>query len=463
MRILVVDDEEVALTSVRRILRRRGLAQVEVCDKGSDAVRLIREEDFDVVILDVLMPEIDGLHVLENTKPFKPRTEFIMVTAVDDIPTAVRAIQLGAYDYLVKPVDNERLILCVDRAQERRALLAGLAGSRSGRAPGEIPEEFSDIITQDARMMELLSYARIMAASGNPILVTGESGTGKELLARGIHRAGPFSKGPFIAVNVSAVPETMFENQFFGHEKGAFTGADARHAGYFEQADRGTLFLDEIGEMPLGLQVKLLRVVEEKSVTRLGGTRPVAADIQIVSATNADLDEACRQGRFRLDLMYRLRSAHIHLPPLRERQGDIPLMARHFLKQSCLKHNKDIRGFGPEAMDVLTRMSFSGNIRELAQVIENAVLLAHSTMIEPTHLGEKRSPLHSFARTLSSLKENDEVHTAYVLTSMKGDLKETARILGVSLRQAQRRIARMKRNPQWKSILAQPSTNGYPE
>ena len=264
MRILIVDDEEIALTSVRRILKRRGLRDVEACDGGKDAIARIKEEDFDLVLLDLLMPEVDGLQVLEATKPFKPDTEFIILTAVDDTQAAVKAVRLGAYDYLVKPVDNERLLLTIDKAYERKGLLSGLAGVRSGKDATAIPEAFSGIVTRSARVMELLSYSLIMARSGNPILITGESGVGKELLAHGIHRAGPSPDGPFIPVNVSSIPETLFESQVFGHVRGAFTGADRDYPGLFEQAHGGTLFFDEIGELPLNLQAKLLRVLEDK-------------------------------------------------------------------------------------------------------------------------------------------------------------------------------------------------------
>ncbi|NVM21189.1 MAG: sigma-54-dependent Fis family transcriptional regulator [Desulfobacterales bacterium] len=453
MRILIVDDEKTALTSVRLILRRHGLNAVEICDNGGDAISLIKEKDFDVVLLDLIMPEVGGLQVLEATKPFKPYTEFIVLTAVDDISTVVKAVRLGAYDYLVKPVDNEFLFLAIERAYEHKGLLAGLAGARSAGPETGVPDAFSDIITRDPRMKDLLSYAQIMAASENPILVTGESGTGKELLAQGIHRASSRKNGPFVAVNVSSIPETLFESQFFGHAKGAFTGATTDHAGYFEQANGGTLFLDEIAEIPVNLQVKLLRVLEEKTVVRLGESKQIPAYVRIVSATNADLEKACLEGRFRLDLLYRLKWAHVHLPPLREREADIPLIASHVLEKACARYKKDVRGFSPEAMDVLTHKDFPGNIRQLSQLVENAVLLADSTQILPHHLGEESAPVSSLSRTLCSLKEDVEMHMAYVLKHTNGDRKQAARILGVSVRHVQRKLAQMKKNPRWKALL----------
>ena len=444
MKILIVDDEEVSLTSVKRILKWRGIRDVEVCDNGKDAIKMIKEGNFDIVLLDLLMPEIDGMQVLESAKPFKPQTEFIILTAVDDIPTTVKAIRQGAYDYLVKPVDNELLLLSIDRAYERKGLLAGLSAT-ARRDVSDIPTAFSDTVTSSQQMKALISYAQVMARSGNPIMITGESGTGKELMARGIHRAGPAPDGPFVAVNVSAIPTTMFESQFFGHTKGAFTGADNRYSGFFEQADGGTLFLDEIGELPIGLQSKLLRVLEDKTFTPLGASKPVSVDIRFVSATNTNIERACQEGKFRIDLMYRLKSVYICLPPLRERKGDIPELAAHFLRNSCARHGKDIKGFSPETMDILVSKDYPGNIRELSQIVENAAVLADSSIVLPAHLGEIAQPLSSpSGRKLCTFKENYDLHLAFVLDSTKGDRHEAAKILGITLRQLQRKLAEMK-------------------
>lgn len=458
MRILAVDDEEISLSSIKRLLNWRGYKDVETCRGGAEAIRKLRMEDFDIVLLDLLMPEVDGLSVLETVKPYLPQTEFIILTAVDDLSTTVKAIRMGAYDYLVKPVDNELLILTIQRASERRGLLNSLAPAAAGRA-SDTPEAFAAIITKCPRMRSLLSYAQVMARSGNPVLITGESGTGKELVAQGIHRAGLSPDGPFVAVNVSAIPTTMFETQFFGHARGAFTGAESSYRGYFEQADGGTLFLDEIGELPPGLQSKLLRVLEDKTFTPLGSTRAVQVEVRVISATNMDLDRACREGQFRLDLYYRLKSAHIHLPPLREREGDAALLANHFLKESARRYGKEILGFSPEAMEIVAQGQYPGNVRELAQVVENAVLLAESPTILPRHLGEALPRPAPFARRLCTLKENDEAHVAYVLQNSGGDRKQTARILGITVRQLQRKLAQMRRDSQWRTLL---EDNGLP-
>lgn len=452
MRVLIVDDEEVALNSVKRLLKWRGIRSVDICGNGKEAINRIRENDYDIVLLDLLMPEVDGLQVLEATKPYRPHTEFIILTAIDDIPTTVKAIRMGAYDYLVKPMDNDLLFLSIKRAYEHRGLLIGLSVSARENQK-EVPEAFNEIVTQCPRMLSLLSYAQVMAASGNPVMITGESGTGKELMARGIHRAGSTPKGPFIAVNVSAIPATMFESQFFGHAKGAFTGAENAHHGYFEQADGGTLFLDEIGELPLALQAKLLRVLEEKSFYPLGAAKPIWVDVRVISASNRNLNKACQEGNFRLDLFYRLKSAHIHLPPLAERPGDIPLLARYFLKKACAQHKKDVQGFSPEAMELLNSKNYPGNIRELAQVVENAVLVADANYITPQHLGMTHTALSPFARQLCTLKENDEAHLVFVLINTNGDRNRAAQTLGITVRQLQRKIAAMKKNPRWESML----------
>jgi len=452
MKILMVDDEPIALNSLQRLLRRRGYREVEICDRAPAAVERIKSTDFDVVFLDLLMPDMDGLQVLEATKPFCPHTEFIMLTAVDEVDTAVKALRLGAYDYLVKPVDNERLVLVLEHAYERKGLLTGLAGASSGK-PITLSDAFAPIITQCPRMKELLRFAQTMAKSGNPVLITGESGTGKELLARAVHEAGPVPDGHYVPVNVASVSESLFESQFFGHVKGAFTGATMDYPGFFEQAHGGTLFLDEIGELPLTLQTKFLRVLEEKKVLRLGDPHQIPVDVRIVSATNVDLDKACQDGAFRLDLMYRLKSIHLHLPPLREREGDIPLLADHFLKKAALRHGKETKGFQPDTLEILQQQSYPGNIRELAQKVETAVLVSQEEYLPPEAFGQAAAPATTFARKLCSLKEDADLHTAFVLRQSNGDRNQTAEILGVTVRQVQRKIAEMKKEPHWQKLF----------
>ena len=451
MKILIVDDEHLTLKTIQRLLRRRGLRNCDLCDNGAEAISMLKKKQYDVVILDIIMPEVDGLRVLEVAAPMNPQTEFIVLTALDEVTHAVRAIKLGAYDYLVKPLDNERLLLTIERAYERKGMKAGL-GATLGRDL-DVPECFHDVVTRSTRMKELLVYAQVMAHSGNPILISGESGTGKELVVRGIHRASLYSKGPFVPVNMAAIPESLFESHFFGHVKGTFTGAEKDHVGYFEQAHGGTLFLDEVGELPLNLQPKLLRVLEDKTFTRLGDTKPTQVDIRIVSSTNRDLEKACREHAFRIDLLFRLKSAHIALPPLRDRTGDILLLANHFLSQVSREMGRESKGFSPEAMRILNSKQYPGNVRELFHLVTNAAIMARGEVIQPFHLSAEDTALKSFSRTLCSLRENEDAHVIYVLNQTGGNRKETARILGVSVRQIQRKVAALREDPRWRELL----------
>ena len=447
MKILIVDDEPIALKSLKRLLHRRGIENCDLSDNGKEALRLLEKNRYDVVLLDIVMPGTDGLQVLEAAAPVSPDTEFIMLTALDDTGHAVRATKLGAYDYLVKPVDNDRLLLTIERAYERKALKAGLGASLCGGKDRHPSQHFAAFITQSPRMRELFAYIEMMAASDIPILICGESGTGKELVARGIHRASRYAAGPFVPVNMSSIPDALFESHFFGHTRGAYTGAAADYAGYFEQADGGTLFLDEVGDLPLHLQPKLLRVLEDKTFNRLGDNRPLHVDVRIVSASNKNLDAECRANRFRSDLLFRLKSAFIPLPPLRERPADIPLLADHFIREIAKKMGKPEMRLSPEAARALTAGGYPGNVRELLQMVTNAVIVAEGSVIHPGHLPLGSAGEAAETRGLSSLRENEEAHILYVLKQTEGDRKEACRILGLSLRQLQRKIAALKTHP----------------
>lgn len=445
MGILIVDDEQVALNSVKRILQWQRYTDIATCGNGECAIEAIRSRDFDVVLLDILMPGVDGLEVLATCKPLRPQTEFIVLSAVDDVATAMKAVRMGAFDYLVKPVNNDRLLLTIERAFERRGMRCRIGACEW---TDDIPEAFRAILTHSRQMKQLIAYAEIMARSGNPVLITGESGTGKELMARAIHLAGPTPSGPFVPVNVASVPESMFEGLFFGFIKGAFTGAQSDQQGYFESANGGTLFLDEIGEIPAYLQAKLLRALEEKQVTRLGSSKPISLRCRIVSATNIEIDQACREGRLRLDLLYRLKSAHVHLPPLWERTEDIPLLARYFLDSANREYHKNIRDFTDEAMQLLQEHDYPGNVRELAQIVQNGVIMCDDDILQADHLALARRPQQSppllTKRSLCTFKENHEQHLAYVLQQTRGDRQQAADILGVSLRHIHRKIAELE-------------------
>ena len=456
MKILIVDDEEDILTSVRRTLKYKGFDEVEICSRSRKVLALIQEQDFDVVLLDIVMPEMGGLEILEAVKSQKPYTEFIIITGVDDIDTAVKALRIGAYDYLVKPLDTARVILSIERAYERKALSLGFSEMSKDHSCLEIPEAFSPIITRCPKMCGLMRYADIMARSGKSILITGETGTGKELFARSIHRAGSYGKGPFVPVNMASVPENLFESQFFGHAKGAYTGAADAAIGYFESANGGTLVLDEIGDLPPGLQVKLLRVLEEDQITRLGETTPRKVDVQILSSTNKDLAEACNSGAFRFDLYYRLSSAKIHIPPLRERLQDIPLLADYFCKAACSKYEKRVDALSPEVLESLTCGPYPGNVRELKQMVENAVLVADSPIPTTDHFPGDDATTPHFSRKAFTLKQNETAHIAYVMDLTHGNRSEAAKILGISLRHLHRKLAAMKKDGRWEDLFQKP-------
>ena len=450
MKLMVVDDEPVALRTMQRLLRRRGLDDCVLCANGAQALARLEAQPVDVVLLDLLMPEMDGMAVLEKAKPLHPRTEFIVITALDEVAQAVKAVRLGAYDYLVKPVEAERLLLTIERAYERLSLRAGL---EAGEEVEPVHPAFAPVLTSSPRMLEQLAYAAALARSGRPVLINGASGTGKELVARGIHAAGPRASGPFVAVNVSAVPESLFESQFFGHIKGAFTGASGEHQGFFQQAHGGTLFLDEVGELPPHLQPKLLRVLEERSVVPLGGSEAQVVDTGIVSATNRDLDQACAQGRFRLDLLYRLRAAQVVLPPLRARGGDVALLARHYLALACQDLDRPPLELSAGALARLEAHDFPGNVRELAQLMHNAALKALGSRVEAHDVLPGAAPDDPLARRLCSLHENEAQQVAYVLQAVSGDRREAARVLGLSLRQVQRKVAALQQDPRWVHLL----------
>ncbi|MCB0731025.1 MAG: sigma-54-dependent Fis family transcriptional regulator [Ignavibacteriae bacterium] len=453
MKILIVDDELEALNSHKRILKREGFENIDLCDSGIEAPEKIKKNNYDIVLLDLIMPEISGLEILENTKPTKSDTEFILITAVDDIQTAVKAVKMGAYDYLIKPVEPERLILAINRAYERKGLLTSLYQSGMNENDDEINPVFKPIVSKSSKVINLFRYTEVMANSGNPIMITGESGTGKELFAKAIHKLWT-PNGPFIPVNVASVPESLFESQFFGYNKGAFTGANQTHSGYFRQANNGTLFLDEIGELPLSQQPKLLRVLEEKLVYPIGDNKALPINVKIVSATNIDINIACKEGKFRLDLLYRLKSAHINLPSLNERIEDIPLLTHHFLNLFKVKYNKPDMKISPEAIEVLKMKHYLGNIREFSQIIENAVILSDRNIILPTNLGSDIiSEISVKDFNLKTLKENSEDHVIKVLAHTNGDKKSAAKILGLSLRQVQRKISEMKDNSRLREMI----------
>ena len=387
-RVLVVDDDLAHRTMLCAALRKEGFL-TEEADDGVEAVHLVEKTFFDIILLDLKMKQMGGLEALERIKQLSPAIPVVLITAYASVRTAVEGMKLGLCDYLMKPVDIDELMAVI-----RKALRMDEA------APETIPDledrefDFSDIVGQEGGLRETLEIVRLVARSDATVLITGESGTGKERIARAIHRNSHRAARPMIPINCAALPENLLESELFGFEKGAFTGADTKKMGKFELASGGTLFLDEIGDMSPITQAKVLRVLQEGVFERLGGTRSLQADVRIIAATNKNLEAEVEKGNFRSDLYFRLSVVPVHLPPLRERRADIPLLVDHFLKKYVRKNNRLIRGFSPEAMDLLSRYTWPGNVRELENLVERAVLLSRTTLIgvDSLPLSLKRLP-----------------------------------------------------------------------
>lgn len=384
-RVLIMDDEPAERRKIAGFLEAKGH---EVVGVGSvpEAVDAIKRERFDVFLTDCNIPGVDALRTSDEARKINPDTAVIIMTAYGTIETAVKAIKAGAYDYLPKPVDPEQVALLIERVAERRDLI---------RENTELKEQlkerykFDEIVSTSRAMEDVLNLAGRVAASNATVLLRGESGTGKELIAKAIHFHSARAGYPLIKVNCAAFPEALLESELFGHEKGAFTGATARRIGRFEAADKGTVFLDEIGELSAGMQVKLLRVLQEKEFERLGGNQTIRVDVRIIAATNRDLEAAIRDGRFREDLYYRLNVVSVVIPPLRERKEDIPALMDFFIKRYSAENRKKIAGVSAEVRDLLMRYDYPGNVRELENIIERAVVLAKAGTITTNDL-----PIH---------------------------------------------------------------------
>jgi DNA-binding NtrC family response regulator len=369
--ILIVDDEPGARQSLEVILEDD--YQVLTGQSGEEAFEILQKEPIDLILLDVHMPEMDGLEVLRRIKEQDEEIDVIMVSALNLARKAVDAIKLGAYDYITKPYEPEDILSTVARVISKRKLYKELDFLRK---EVEASRGFDQIISQNKTMIEIFDLIKKVAYTSTNIMITGESGTGKELIARSIYRFGNRKNGPFVAINCAAIPSELMESEMFGHEKGAFTGAHTRTIGKFEYANGGTLFLDEISALRSDLQAKLLRVLQEREIERIGSNKPIKVDIQVISATNTNLEDAVAQGNFRQDLYFRLNVVPIHIPPLRERREDIPPLAKHFLNKFNIAFNKKTPGFTEKALDALVRYHWPGNIRELENLIERIVVLS---------------------------------------------------------------------------------------
>ena len=385
VRVLVVDDEAGMRRSLGIMLRREGYAVVEAAG-GRQAIEALGHDIVDLVVADLNMDDVSGLEVLRQVKQTSPDVEVILMTAYGTIESAVEAMKLGAFDFITKPFQPEEILLRLRNAADKRRLRQQVQQLRAEVQSVSAPE---GIVGVSEPLRRLLTNLPRVGQTDSTVLITGESGTGKELVARALHATSRRAQGPFVSVSCAALPEQLLENELFGHVKGAFTGALAARKGLLEEAHGGTFFLDEVGEAPLSIQSKLLRVLEERSIRRLGDNRSQPIDIRIVAATNRDLDAAVRDKVFREDLLYRLNVIRLHVPPLRERSEDIPLLARHFLAVHGRQLGRTLDGVAPDALAMLKRYPFPGNVRELSNVIEQAVALAAGPRVEPHDLPER--------------------------------------------------------------------------
>ena len=428
VKILVVDDEAIVRESLGDWLKDVGY-QVLTAENGPKALEVIEKEKPGIMIADLVMPGMDGIELMKRAKAQQPKIEVIIITAYASIPTAITAMKEGAYDYIEKPFCPERAELLVEKLVEHQELVEE---NLSLRQKLEDHYRFENIIAKSSKMQRLIELIKVVGKSNATVLITGESGTGKELVARAIHSQSHRRNKPFVAVSCAALPESLLESELFGHEKGSFTGAYAQKKGKFEFANGGTIFLDEVGEMSANIQVHLLRVLEEKEFTRVGGNEPIRVDLRVISATNKDLRKAIEKQEFREDLYYRLNVVNIELPPLRERKEDIPLLAEHFLNKFAMENKKEISGFSPEAMELVLGYDWPGNVRELENAIERAVILAKSSIITIADLPQENLSLAYSTTPRKNLKAVEKGHIWNILRETGENYSEAARILGIS-------------------------------
>ncbi len=440
---LIVDDDEVTCNLLEEVLSKEGY----LVDKASDGRQAIAKGEnklYDVVLTDIRMMDVDGMEVLRAFRQKSPETIVIMMTAFGSIETAIQAIKEGAYDYVSKPFKLDEIKLTIRRALEQKRLLQENLFYRQ-----ELITKYKlkNIVGSSPQMLLVYKTVARVAESRSTVLIIGESGTGKEMVARAIHFNSPRSAKPFVAVDCGSLAETLLESELFGHVRGAFTGAVTNKKGLFEEGDNGTCFLDEVGDIGLAMQAKLLRVIQEHEIKRVGGTEPTKIDVRIVAATNKNLEELVAEKKFREDLFYRLNVVSIHIAPLRERREDIPLLAEHFLRKYAAENEKPISRISPEALDLLTRYHWPGNVRELENIIERAIILSRHAIILPEDLPwrlrvEPSGIAETSLPSQISLIELEKMHIKKILEETGGNKKKAADILGIDRRTLYRMAAR---------------------
>jgi two-component system response regulator HydG len=453
IRVLVVDDEPSARSGLEKLLRQEGYA-VESAADGMAALGLVSDKPPDVVVTDLKMPRMDGMQLLAKLREQDAEIPVIVVTAFGDVASAVGAMRAGAADYLTKPVDFDALLVSIERVLERRDLRVEADTLRRQLRERE-GDGLEGLIGASAAMQKVYRVARQVAGARATVLITGESGTGKGELARAVHVKSPRAKGPFVALHCASLAESLLESELFGHERGAFTGAEKRRIGRFEQASGGTLFLDEVGEIPAATQVKLLRVLQERTFERVGGNETISVDVRLIAATNRDLAAAVHEGRFREDLYYRLNVVHIDMPPLRVRDTDVLLLANHFLRKFSSDNKRAIEGFSDQARAKIVAHRWPGNVRELENAIERAVVLCDGPQIEEEHLPIDVAPVAKGAVRIpgATMAEIERFAILSTLEATNGSTTRAAEMLDISVRTIQYRLheyglaAKARRSP----------------
>ncbi len=443
-KILVVDDEKGQREILKAILEAEGY-DVGTASGGKEALDAIQKTGFDLIITDLKMPGMDGNELMKHILRERPSMSVVVITAHGTIDSAVDAIRLGVFDYLTKPLDREKLLIVAKKAVEKSQLLC-----ENIQLKEQLEKQFrpEGIIGNDNKMREIFRMIKKVSGSSATVLIYGESGTGKELVARALHYAGPRASKPFMAINCAAIPETLLETELFGYEKGAFTGAYARSTGLFEAADNGTIFLDEIGDMNLMLQAKLLRVIQDRELRRVGGNSSIKVNVRLIAATNKDIEEEIKKGRFREDLFYRLNVIAFKIPPLRDRQSDIPELVTYFINKYNTSFDKRIKGVSDEAMNMLLNYNWPGNVRQLEAVIERTVLLHEGDII-----GVESLPMEIMTRPVMlgkidfelpddgiSFEEFEKEMLIKAMVKSNGILGKAAQLLGMSYRTLQYRL-----------------------
>jgi two-component system response regulator HydG len=437
--ILVIDDDKALRDACYQILSRQGY-QVELAAGARQGLALLERLSFDAILLDLVMPDLDGLEALKKVRALDPDVEVIIITGYGTIQSAVECIKAGAFHFLSKPFVPDDLRNLVSRALEKRRLdLENLYLRQELKAK----DERRVLVYESESMARIMDMIARVAPTDSTVLITGESGTGKGLVAQKIHQLSQRARRPFITVDCGTLVETLFESELFGHVKGSFTGADANKVGKFELAQNGTLFFDEISNISLEVQAKLLRAVEERKISKVGSHRVITVDVRIVAATNKDLARAIKDGAFREDLFYRLNVVLLQMPPLRERQSDIPLLVQHFLEKYNTRLRKDIRGISPEALDLLGRHDWPGNVRELENTVERLVVLSNGPYLEPADLAFAGTILTSRTDAAAvSLKDLERNHILHTLQHCDGHKSEAARALGIDRKTLREKLKR---------------------